>query len=183
MTCWRCWSFVLRLLTVKRRDDDQIIVLLEGDISDLDIEFSDDENYVQVNNFDYPSVDWNVDFNASLGDNFENNNDLEQFERNENQLSFEQILPQEQSYFLVMMILKFLFLYVIINIENLPKWIKRDIDFVNTDFDDWFTRNEDDLTPYNYLKKIIDSKILEEIVYHTNLYSTQKQVLQLIQQY
>jgi hypothetical protein len=79
--------------------DDQIIVLLEGDISDLDIEFSDDENDVQVNNLDYPSVDWNVDFNASLGDNFENNNDLEQLERNENQLYSEQNLPQEQSYF------------------------------------------------------------------------------------
>jgi hypothetical protein len=27
-------------------DEDQIIVLLEGDISDLDIEFSDDENNI-----------------------------------------------------------------------------------------------------------------------------------------
>jgi len=98
--------------------DDQIIVLLEGDISDLDIEFSDDENDVQVNNLDYPSVDWNVDFNASLGDNFENKNDLEQLERNDNQLYFEQILPQEQSYFSEMMMLKFLYLFVIINIEN-----------------------------------------------------------------
>jgi hypothetical protein len=69
-------------------DDDQIIALLEGDISDLDIEFSDDENDIQVNNLDYLSVDWNVDFNASLGDNFENNNDVEQLERNENQLYF-----------------------------------------------------------------------------------------------
>lgn len=152
--------------------DDQIIVLLEGDISDLDIEFSDDENDVQVNNIDYPSVDWNVDFNASLGDNFENNND---FERNENQLSFEHILPQEQSYFssdddsevpLSVRYNKYR--------KSLPKWIKKDIDFVHTDFDDCFTRNEDDLTQYNYFKKFIDSKILEEMVYHTNLYSTQK---------
>ncbi|KAL4122942.1 hypothetical protein QTP88_015183 [Uroleucon formosanum] len=152
--------------------DDQIIVLLEGDISDLDIEFSDDENDVQVNNIDYPSVDWNVDFNASLGDNFENNND---FERNENQLSFEHILPQEQSYFssdddsevpLSVRYNKYR--------KSLPKWIKKDIDFVHTDFDDCFTRSEDDLTQYNYFKKFIDSKILEEMVYHTNLYSTQK---------
>lgn len=155
--------------------DDQIIVLLEGDISDLDIEFSDDENDVQVNNLDYPSVDWNVDFNASLGDNFENNNDLEQLERNENQLNFDQILPQEQSYFssdddsevpLSVRYDKYR--------KSLPKWIKKDIGLVNTDFDNCFARNDDDLTPYNYFKKFIDSKILEEMVYHTNLYSTQK---------
>lgn len=148
---------------------------MEGDISDLDIEFSDDENDIQVNNLDYPSVDWNVDFNASLGDNFENNNDLEKLERNENQLYFEQILPQEQSYFssdddsevpLSVRYNKYR--------NSLPKWIKKDIDFVNTDFDNSFTRSEDDLTPYNYFKKFIDSKILEEMVYHTNLYTTQK---------
>jgi hypothetical protein len=152
--------------------DDQIIVLLEGDISDLDIEFSDNENDIQVNNLDYPSVYWNVDFNASLGDNFENNNELE---RNENQLYFEQILPQEQSYFFSdddselpssIRYNKYR--------KSLPKWIKKDTDFVNTDFDNCFTRNDDDLTPYNYFKKFIDSKLLEEIVYHTNLYSTQK---------
>jgi hypothetical protein len=155
--------------------DDQIIVLLEGDISDLDIEFSDDENDIQVNNLDYSSVDWNDDFNASLGDNFENNSDLEQLERNENQLYFEQILQQEQSYFssdddsevpLSVRYNKYR--------KLLPKWIKKDIYFVNTDFDSCFTRNDDDLTPYNYFKKCINSKILEEVVYHTNLYSTQK---------
>ncbi|XP_025421078.1 uncharacterized protein LOC112691139 [Sipha flava] len=152
--------------------DDQIIVLLEGDISDLDIEFSDNENDIQVNNLDYPSVYWNVDFNASLGDNFENNNELE---RNENQLYFEQILPQEQSYFssdddseLPSSIRYNKYR------KSLPKWIKKDTDFVNTDFDNCFTRNDDDLTPYNYFKKFIDSNLLEEIVYHTNLYSTQK---------
>lgn len=34
--------------------------------------------------------------------------------------------------------------------------------------------NEDNLTPYNYLKKFIDSKIFEKMKLYTNLYSTQK---------
>jgi hypothetical protein len=68
----------------------------------------------------------NVDFNASLGDNFENNNDLELLERNENQLYFEQILPQKQSYFssdddsdvpLSVRYYKYR--------KSLPKWIKK----------------------------------------------------------
>ncbi|KAE9533894.1 hypothetical protein AGLY_008973, partial [Aphis glycines] len=39
----------------------------KGDIFDLDIEFSNNENDIQVNNLDYSSVDWNVGFNTSLG--------------------------------------------------------------------------------------------------------------------
>lgn len=37
-------------------DDDHIIVLLEGDIFVLDIAFSDDENYIQINNLHYPQL-------------------------------------------------------------------------------------------------------------------------------
>jgi hypothetical protein len=90
-------------------------------------------------------------------------------------LGDDQILSQEQSYFssdddsevpLSVRYNKYQ--------KSLPKWIKKDIDFVNTDFDYCFTRNDDDLTPYKYFKKCIDLKILEEMVYHTNLYSTQK---------
>jgi len=55
------------LKKIDNLDEHQIIVLLEGDIFDLDIEFSNDENDIQVNNLDYSSVDWNVGFNASLG--------------------------------------------------------------------------------------------------------------------
>lgn len=44
----------------------QIIVWSDEDISDLDIEFSNDENDIQVNNLDYSSVDWNVGLNACL---------------------------------------------------------------------------------------------------------------------
>jgi len=48
------------------KTEDEIIVFLKGDITDLGIEFSDKEDDIQENNFDYTPVDLNVYFNANV---------------------------------------------------------------------------------------------------------------------
>lgn len=146
-----------------------LLLLMEGDVSDVDIEDLDSENEeILVSNSQesyevmqnpVPSHIRRISVEIeSQTENYEDKGETETEEPEDP----EDLLPLSEIRNKLVR-------------KRIPKWIKKDIDPTSTRYEESFTPiSDDEITPLSYFKMFIDDDIINNIVEQTNLYSVQK---------
>ena len=150
-------------------EEKRLIILMEGDVSDVDIESEDENNdeneeeLIRLKNILDPDTEENIELNIS------NIQIEEEISRRKENMKEGEDIPDDVP------------LATIFGIKTIRKasvnrqllWKKKDIDEVERTCNINHSHNEI-LTPLSYFKMFFDNDIINNIAFQTNLYACQK---------